>query len=251
MARSPSGDSVLARVDRVLAAFDTESSALTVAQIARRATLPIATAHRLVAELTGLGYLERAQDNRVRLGVRLWELGSRGSRTLGLRQAALPFLETVQAVVRQHTQLAVLQGIEALFLERLSGRGAVVNITKVAGRLPVHACSSGLVLLANAPRDTQERILRAPLRGFTVNTVTDPVRLRRLLADIRRHGFVVADRHIIEDATGLAVPIRGSAGQVVAALNVVVPSGDDPVSAHLPVLLAAANGISRAVAIHR
>lgn len=130
--------------------------------IARRARLPTATAHRLVAELTDLRYLERDPTRRVRLGTRLWELASRGSRTLELRQAAMSFMENLQTVVRQHTQLAVLNDSEALYLERLSARYAVVNITRIAGRLPLHACSSGLVLLAHARAALQERILEGP-----------------------------------------------------------------------------------------
>jgi DNA-binding IclR family transcriptional regulator len=234
-------------VNRILSSFDADTPTLSVSELARRAALPIATAHRLVDELVGLGYLERTAGRRVRVGLRLWELGSRGSRTLSLRQAAMPFMEDLHAVVGHHTQLAVLDGLEALYLERLSARGGSANIIRIAGRLPGHACSSGLVLLAHAPQATQEELLASPLERFTERTVTDPRELRRLLADIRRQGFVVADGHITEGATGVAVPIRDARDRVVAALNVVVPSGEGRAPAQVSALLAAARGISRAM----
>jgi DNA-binding IclR family transcriptional regulator len=81
---------------------------LSVTQIARRARLHPATASRLVAELEAHGLLAREPDRRVRVGVRLWELALRASPALGLREAAMPFMEDAHAVLGQHVQLGVL-----------------------------------------------------------------------------------------------------------------------------------------------
>lgn len=249
MARSTSGESVLTRIDRVLGSFDADSPTLTVSDVARRAQLPIGTAHRIVNDLVAVGYLERSAGKRVRVGVRLWELGSRGSRTLGLRQAALPFMEDLHSVVGHHTQLAVLDGFEALYVERLSARTGSTNIIRVAGRLPGHACSSGLVLLAHAPAEVQEEFLASPLPRYTAKTVTDPAVLRGRLADARRQGFVIAEGLIVPDATGVAVPVRDGRGIVVAALNIVAPSAEARAPAQVAALLATARGISRAMGL--
>jgi DNA-binding IclR family transcriptional regulator len=64
-----------------------------------------------------LGLLERGPDRLLRVGVRLWELAWRSTEALGLRNVALPYLEALQSVVRQHTQLAVLEGTDVLYLE--------------------------------------------------------------------------------------------------------------------------------------
>lgn len=173
------------------------------------------------------GLLERDEDRRVHLGMRLWELALRGSTALRLRQAALAFMERVQAEIREHTQLAVLEDDEALFIERLSHPDAGANITRIAGRLPLHASSSGLVLLAHAPAPVRERVLSRPLRALTPETLTDPVRLRRVLTDVRRAGVVVAAGSIETVSTGVAVPIR-DAGEVIAALSVVLPRETAP-----------------------
>ncbi len=224
MANSRSGDSVIDRLVRVLATFDAEHTAQSPSDISRRAGLPASTGHRLVAELVTSGLLERDDEGRARVGMRLWELATRGSLALGLRQAALPAMERVQAAVRQHTQLGVLDGDQVLFLERLSHPDAGANIAQIAGRLPLHASSSGLVLLAFAPPPVVERVLAGPLEPLAPGTIVDAAALRRKLAEIRRVGHAVAPGSVEAVSTGVAVPIRDR-GRVVAALGVVLPRG--------------------------
>lgn len=223
MANSPSGESVTDRLVRVLETFTPTRTAQTTAEIGRRSGLPSSTAHRIVGELVDTGLLERDDQRRVRVGMRLWELATRSSHALRLRQAALPFMERVQVRVREHTQLAILEHDEALFLERLSAPASGSNVTRVAGRLPLHASSSGLVLLAFGDRSLQERILDAPLRPLTAQTPVDPAVLRRKLAEVRTLGHAVAPGFIEEVSTGVAVPLRDESGTVIAALSVVLP----------------------------
>ncbi len=246
MANSRSGEAVIERVVRVLATFDAEHTELSPSEIARRSGLPASTGHRLVADLVAAGLLERQETGRVRVGMRLWELATRGSLALGLRQAALPAMERVQAAVRQHTQLGVLEGGQVLFLERLSHPEAGANITRIAGRLPLHASSSGLVLLAAAPSAVVERVLAGPLEQVAPETITEPGVLRRKLAEVRRLGHAIAPGSIEAVSTGVAVPVRDR-GAVVAALGVVLPRGeeDDRV---IGVLAAAAREIEASLA---
>lgn len=250
MANSPSGETLTERIVRVLETFDTDRTVQTPAEIGRRARLPSSTAHRMVNDLVECGLLERDEDQRVRLGMRLWELALRGSRALRLRQAALPFMERVQARIREHTQLAVLENGETLFVERLSHPKAGANITRVAGRLPLHASSSGLVLLAHGSEELRERVLAGPLEAVSSETVTDPAQLRRRLARIRREGAVVAPGSVEGVSTGVAVPVRERPDQVVAALSVVLPR-DAPTGAAIEELRAAAAGITAALAAQR
>lgn len=214
------------RFVRILATFDTDRTAQTASEIARRAELPVSTAHRLVRELTAAGLLDRDEDGRARIGMRLWELTTRGSRALGLRQAAMPAMRRVQERIREHTQLGVLDERDVLFLERLSDPEAGSNVTRIAGRLPLHASSSGLVLLAFADAALQEDVLTGPLPAIGPETTVEPRLLRRKLAEIRRLGYAEAPGSVEAVSTGIAVPIRADvrpSAPVVAALGVVLP----------------------------
>lgn len=217
---------MIERIARILESFSSTRVAQTPSDIARRAKLPHSTAHRLVAELVDSGLLEREESGAVRIGMRLWELTTRGSHALGLRQLAMPFMEEVQSSVKEHTQLGVLEHDEVLFIERLSERGAGANITKIAGRLPLNASSSGLVLLAFAPQHYQNRILAGDLPALSRETITDPDALRTKLAEIRKVGYAYAPGSVESVSTGIAVPISDSTG-VIAALSVVLPRGTD------------------------
>jgi DNA-binding IclR family transcriptional regulator len=246
MSRTATGESSIARAIRIVAAFTPNDISLPVSEIARRTGLHIATASRLIAELVAHGLLERGPDRAVRPGMRLWELASRASPTLSLRDAAMPYMKDVHAVVGHHVQLGVLKGQEVLFIERLSARDAVVNYSRVAGRLPVHISSSGHVLLAFGPPEARDAVPDLPLERFTPSTITSPDAFLEALAETRRRGYALLSGHVHADATGVAVPIRNAMNDVVAALSVVVPN-DGRAPACVPVLLAAARGISRAV----
>src|ERR1700749_1225296 len=202
MARSATGESVLSRAVRIFEAFTPDGRVRSVSQIARRAGLHRATASRLIAELESHGLLDREPDRRVRVGVRMWELALRASPTLGLRNASMPFMEDAHAVLGHHVQLGVLDGADVLFVERLSAPGAVINLTRIAGRLPLHVSSSGLVLLAFGGRELQEQVLAGPLARYTVHTLTSPAALRGALAEVRRQEFACLPGHVHEDALG-------------------------------------------------
>ena len=238
-------ETVTGRVLRVLTAFTAERPELALTELSRRAGLPLTTTHRLVRELTGWGALERGDDGRYRIGLRLWEVGALAPRGLGLRESAMPFLEDLYEVTRQNVQLAVLDGTEVVYVERISGRGAVNVITRVGGRLPLHATGVGLVLLAHADPELQEQVLAAPLKRYTAKTMCEPEEVRRVLADVRRTGVAVSDRQIELVALSVAAPVHGHRGDVVAALSVVVPAATSDARAYVPVVRAAARGISR------
>lgn len=246
-----SGETTLSRATRVLEVFGPEASSLTASDISRRTGIPMASTHRLVGQMVQLGLLQKGPDKLLRVGVRLWELGWRSTAALGLRNVAMPYLEDLQSVVRQHTQLAVLEGTDVLYIERLSARGrTTVNITRVAGRLPAHACSSGLVLLASAPTELQEEILASPhLRAYTARTITDSSELRRQLAETRCRGAAAQAGAVHLDAAGVAAPIRDHSNAVVAAVSVIVPNTSADIAAVTPAVRATALSITRALRV--
>ena len=161
------------------------------------------------------------------------------SSTLDLKRVAMPFMEDVNQVVRQNTQLAVLHDDEVLVLERLSRPGSVVNQAYVAGRMPVHLTSMGMALLAFSPprcwRGTWNATERCapPTRPAPRARAHPPDRVRRL------------DGFIDTDTTGVAVPVLDRRGHALAVLAVVVPRGSDLLRPAVMALRTAARGISR------
>ncbi|MEV5959115.1 IclR family transcriptional regulator [Streptomyces sp. NPDC051987] len=235
------------RLLAVLAAFDHEHPALSLSAISRRAGLSLTTAHRLVGALTAWGALERDADGDYHVGLRLWELAALAPRGLALRQVALPYLEDLYEATHENVQLAVRDGSEVVYIEWLSGRSAVGVHIRVGARWPLHATGVGLALLAHETPGFQQEYCAGPLASFTPCTVTDPARLRRSLAEVRRTGVAVSSRQVTDDALSVAAPVRGASGQVVAAVSVVVPETEAQVPVLVPAVRLAARGISRAL----
>jgi DNA-binding IclR family transcriptional regulator len=238
---------VVARALQLLAAFTPDRRALTLSELSRHAGLPVSTTHRLAAELVAWGALERDRAGCYHIGLRLWEIGSLAPRGLGLREAALPYLEDLSQVSRENVQLAVREGTEVVFVERIAGSGAVPVLTRVGGRFALTATGVGLVLLAHAPVDVQEQVLAGPITRYTERTMTAPHQIRAALADIRARGYAVSDRQVTMDALSVAAPIHDAQGDVVAAVSLVVHHGGASTHALATLLRTSARAISRAL----
>ncbi|WP_372697393.1 IclR family transcriptional regulator [Arthrobacter sp. JSM 101049] len=244
MANSPSGDSMLDRFVRILDAFDADHPALTVTALARRAAVPRATAYRLVEELVSHGLLARNDDGETRLGLRLWELSNRASMTRDLRLVALPYMEDINRLVQQNTQLSILHEEEVLIVERLSRPGAAVNQAHVAGRMPVLRTSMGMALLAFSP----QHVIEGFLERHHQDALALHPDLRRTLAHIRLTGYATLAGFTDPGTTGAAVPILDERRHAAAVISVVVPTESDLLPAAVMALRTAAGGIARALA---
>ncbi|MFD0903902.1 IclR family transcriptional regulator [Actinomadura sediminis] len=242
---------VTRRVLDILGAFSAERPALSITQIARRAGLPLSTAHRLVGELTCWGALERDADGLYRIGLRLFEVAALAPRGPALREAAMPFLEDLYEATHENVHLAVLDGLEVVYIERISARDAVHVFSRVGGRWPAHATGVGLAMLAHSDRDLQERAIAAPLRRFTDRTISSGPQLRRALAEVRRTGVAISDGQVESFALSVGAPVFGPDDTVVAAVAIVVPNTGWDARSLVPVVRASARGISRALGAPR
>lgn len=247
MANSPSGDSMLDRLVRILDSFDVQTPSMSVTALARRAQIPKATMYRLLDEMQAHGLLARDQSGQVRLGLRLWELANRSAETRDLRKAALPFMEDINQLLGQNTQLSMLHQNEVLIIERLSRPGAAVNQATVAGRMPVHRTSMGMALLAFS---RPERIHNYLEGHRALMDATHP-NLRAEMAEIRRNGFASMDGYIDDETTGVAAPILDDSGYQLAVLSVVVPRTSTLVQPAAMSLRTASRGVSRALGYYR
>jgi DNA-binding IclR family transcriptional regulator len=239
------GATVTSRLLAVLGAFGEHHRSLTLSEIARRADLPLPTAHRLARELVGGGALDRLVDGRYVIGRLVWEAGLLAPVQGRLRQVAEPFLHDVFAATMATVHLAVRDDDEVLYLDRMQGRASVPIVSTVGTRLPMHATGVGKVLLAHAPGDVRERVM-AELARITAYTITRPELLAAQLERVRRDGVATTAEEMSLGACSLAVPVvQSSDGTVVAAIGVVVATLKRDRQRLLGALQVAARGISR------
>lgn len=243
---SIAGATVTSRVLAIIGAFDERHRVLTLSELARRSGLPMATAHRLAAELVSGDALARRPDGRFVVGRLLWEAGLRAPITGRLKQVAEPFLHDVYAATLATVHLAVRDGAQVLYVERMAGRASVPIVSTVGSRLPLHCTGVGKVLLAHAPDDVAAESMSSLVR-ITPHTITSPEVLARQLDDIRARGFATTSEEMSLGACSLAVPLMpvSDPATVVAAIGVVVPTLKRDRSRLLAALQVAASGIGR------
>jgi len=214
------------RLFAVLDAFDLDDVlVLSATEIARRAQLPVSTAHRLAEQCVAWGGLERAPGGGYQVGVKLWLLGLHSNRIPMVRQAAAPVLEQLHESTGHQVQIGVRDARTALCLRFLPSRDVEGERPWLGWNVPLHCTGAGLVLLAYAEPEVADAVLAAPLRRFTPQTVTAPQEIRARLARIRRTGVVRTSEEYMAAADSVAVPIRDQSGHVTASLSMIFPSG--------------------------
>jgi DNA-binding IclR family transcriptional regulator len=241
------GRTVSNRLLTVLGAFDVTRPMLSLTEVSTITGLPLSTTRRLLRELTDWGALQRQPDQRYRIGLRLWQLGSLAPQQRDLRDATLPFMQDLYEATQENVQLVVLDGDRALCIEKISAANAVPTKTEVGGLLPLHATAVGKILLAFSPASVLESIASVELPRFTSFTITQPGRLRRSLRVARREGVAYSREEMTLGAVSVASPILGRDGTVLGVLGIVTHS-HTPLDRLAPAVRAAALGASRVCA---
>lgn len=242
--------SVTSRVLALLGAFCEAAPRLTLTELAHAADLPVPTTHRLLGELATWGALERGSDGRYSVGRRLWQLGTLAPVQRELREASLPAMQDLYEATHENVHLAVRDGHNALYVERIHGRTSVPLLSRAGTPLPLHATGVGKVLLAWAPREVIEQVV-SDLTRVTRYTVTDRGRMLRELAAVRKSGYARTGEEMSLGASSVAVPVvdpDDGDGTVVAALGLVTRSVRRDVTKLVPALQVAAASIVRRMA---
>lgn len=232
------------RLLAILAVFDETRPSLALSDIANGSGLALATAHRLVAELVEWGALVRTDSGKYVIGRRLWKLGMLAPDQSDLREVASPFLHDIYGATLATVHLAIRDGDQVLYLDRLAGHASVPAVSRVGARLPLHATGVGKVLLAFAPADVRERVLGS-LTRLTPYTVVHAGTLASELRRVHRDGYAKTVEEMTLGACSVAVPIRRRDDEVVAALGIVVPNLGRDRATLVAALQVAANGIRR------
>ena len=227
MAKDPKTYNVRAveRATWILSSFDGEYAERGVSEIAQATGLHKATAHRIIMTLLNCGFLERTADGeRVRLGLRLVELGLGALRDLDFRRAAFPYMQQLVERFDETCDLGIFDRGRVLYVEVVHSEHSLTITTRVGNRLPVHCTASGKVFLAFLPAQVVEPMLIAPLTAYTANTITSPARLQEELEATRQRGYGLDDEECEVGIRAVSAPIRDIDGNVIAAMSIPGPS---------------------------
>jgi DNA-binding IclR family transcriptional regulator len=235
---------VASKILAIFEAFEAAPGPLTLAEVCAHTGLPSSTVHRLLAELSAPGMLERTSSGRYQVGIRLWELAQKAGRHL--RETARPWIQDLAAVTTQSVTITVRQGRDSLVIDRAHGNQQLAKMSKVGSRLPLHTSAAGKALLAFEAEWVRRNYLSEPLQRLTPVTHVDVVALEEELAAAAQDGYAQSLQEVRAGASSIAVPVFHS-GQIAAAVSIVAEaSRAAELKRYLPALRATATRIESA-----
>lgn len=204
----------------VIRAFGPDRSRLTLTEVAQATGLTRAAARRFLLTLVELGYV-RSDGREFSLRPRVLELGYAYLSGLSLPEVAQPHMEDLVARVRESSSISVLDGNDVVYVVRVPTTRIMTVAISIGTRFPAYCTSMGRVLLAaKGDEDLDRYLAEVDLVPRTRRTVTNPVALRTILADVRRLGYALVEQELEDGLSSIAVPVHDGGGTVVAAMNV-------------------------------
>jgi IclR family transcriptional regulator, pca regulon regulatory protein len=226
--RSGSTSRSLERGLAILSSFNSDRSLIGVSELSRDLDLSRSTAHRYIATLAQLGYLQQDRESkRYRLGPKVLDLGFSAINSMDVREISAPHLQQLSDETGYTVNLAILDDVDVVYIERCRsarpGQREIDLNLHVGARLPAYCTAMGKAILAFLPDERRDDIIaRTDFAPRGPNTFTDPDLFREELGRIRASGVALNDEELAYGLRSIASPIRSRSGEVVAALNLAV-----------------------------
>lgn len=183
------------------------------------------TAHRILNDMVAKRFVDRASPGSYRLGMRLLELGNVVKSRLNVREAALPFMQSLHRKTQQTVNLSVRQNDEIVYIDRaFSERSGMQVVRAIGGRAPLHLTSVGkLFLSVDETKQVRSYATRTSLAGHNKNSITDLSKLERELSLVRARGYARDNEELELGVRCMAAGIRDDAGRLIAGLSISAP----------------------------
>jgi DNA-binding IclR family transcriptional regulator len=238
------GPSVLQRAFSILEVIGSSETSVGLAELARRAGLPKATAYRLANQLTDLAVLDRNGQG-YQLGLKMFELGNSVTRNRRLREAALPIMEDLYEVTHETIHLGVLAGNEVLYTEKIAGRRKCSAATTLGARRPLYCTGLGKAILAFSDPQLLQSVIQGGLVRITPYTLADPRRLQLELKRVAESGVSYDREEFQLGINCVASPLLNPGGRAWAAISVTGPTARFRPERMAAAVRSAALGITR------
>lgn len=236
--------STVLRAVVLLRSFGFDDEVVGLDELSRRGDCPRSSTYRIVCDLVAAGLLEKVTGG-YQLGRTLFELGHRVPRHRQLREVALPYLQDLHEATSMTVNLAVRDGPDIVYVEKLTQRSMTVPHTRSGGRLPVHCTALGKSLLAFSSPGIIESFFGRVLAPLTPRSITDPRELRTALAEVRMRRVAFDDEESSAGLFCVAAPILTARG-IVGALSVTGAQHAEWARTLAPVVATTARAVSRA-----
>jgi len=218
--------------------------------MARELHISAASAYRALSTLKELGYVrQHPEDAKYQLTLKICSISAQVLDSIQLRQVAHPFLQQLTSATNETTHLAVLEGTEFAYIDKVDNAQAVRMRSRVGQRGRLYCTAVGKSILAFVPETELERLLLPiDLRPLTEHTITDPTKFREELTNIRQLGYAVDDEENEVGIRCIGSPVYDHTGRLAAALSIsgwTITMTKERIPELVPLLLQTCQKISR------
>src|SRR5438270_4683353 len=219
--KSESPSIAVERALSMLEAVALEPDGLSNAEISRQLRIPKSSASYILRTLERKSYINRdATTGKYRVGLKILSLSRGALSGIDVREVALPIMRHLTGKTNLTCHLAILDGPEAVYIEKVEPEGFIRMDTWVGRRMRVHATSVGKALVAHIAQEKLEKIIaQAGMEKRTPKTITTIPRLLKELEKIRTQGYAVDDEENNMGARCLAAPVFNQQGTIEAAVG--------------------------------
>lgn len=221
-------DSLLSSVKntlKILRSFSMDQPQRGVRELAEDLGIGKSSVQRILVTLASEGFVKKNKEtNKYELGVSVLQLSSIVLGHLDLHNEALPIIKKLVEKCKETSHLAVLDDLQVIYLCKVEGTEPVKMTTYSGLHNPAYSTSSGKLLLAYSDPSQIELVLSRGLKKHTPDTITDPDKFRKELAEIYERGYSISNGELRQGVTSVSAPVKNYTGQVVAAINFVGPS---------------------------
>jgi DNA-binding IclR family transcriptional regulator len=239
------------RAVAILDCFSEEKKELRLSEISERLGLNKSTVHGIISTLKYHGFISQDEETqKYKLGIRFVEFGDLVINSMNIRNAAVPVIDAVCERIEETVHIAMLDGLDVVWIEKRECTKSIKTSTKIGARLPAYTTADGKIIICYQNKDKIKNYLPKRIPQYTKNTITNKGEFIKKLEEMKKNGYAIDNEEYVEGLKCVAAPIFDHNGKVRFSLSTTGPAfrmDEERIKELIVIIKEAANEISHRI----
>ncbi len=239
------------RAVAILDCFSEEKKELRLSEISERLGLNKSTVHGIISTLKYHGFISQDEETqKYKLGIRFVEFGDLVINSMNIRNAAMPVIDAVCERIEETVHIAMLDGLDVVWIEKRECTKSIKTSTKIGARLPAYTTADGKIIICYQNKDKIKNYLPKRIPQYTKNTITNKGEFIKKLEEMKKNGYAIDNEEYVEGLKCVAAPIFDHNGKVRFSLSTTGPAfrmDEERIKELIVIIKEAANEISHRI----
>lgn len=239
------------RAVAILDCFSEEKKELKLSEISERLGLNKSTVHGIISTLKYHGFISQDEETqKYKLGIRFVQFGDLVINSMNIRNAAVPVIDAVCEKIEETVHVAMLDGLDVVWIEKRECTKSIKTSTKIGARLPAYTTADGKIIICYQNKDKIKNYLPKRIPQYTNNTITNKGEFIKKLEEMKKNGYAIDNEEYVEGLKCVAAPIFDHDGKVRFSLSTTGPAfrmNEERIKELIVIIKEAANEISHRI----